>query len=70
MTESFFIIKAFKSLKEVMELYVKYFKSPNQVMEYFLGIEKFKTVMASFFRIKNFKSHKAVVEFSLRAVRK
>ena len=49
-----------------MELFlnVKNFKSPKRVMESFIGIKKFKTVMASFFRIKIFESRKAVVEFS------
>ena len=35
------------------------------MMEYFFGIKNFKTVIVSFFRIKNFKSGKAVVEFPL-----
>ena len=67
MKESFFKIKTFKSLKEVMEP--------------FFGIKNFKTVIVSFsvlktvrvvrkqwspfFSIKNFKGRKVVVEFSL-----
>ena len=45
MTASFFKIKTFKSLKEVMEpfLNVKNFKSPKQVMDSFFGIKNFKT---------------------------
>ena len=49
--ESFFKIKIFKSLKEVMES--------------FLNGKNFKTAMVSFFSIKNFKSRKAVMEFFL-----
>ena len=45
-------------------LNVKNFKSPKQVIESFFGIINFKTVMASFFRIKIIKSRKAAVEFS------
>ena len=66
-TESFFKIKTFKTLKEVMKpfLNVKNFKSPKKVMESFFVIKNFKAVMVSLFSIKNFKSRKAVVVFSL-----
>ena len=45
--ESFFKIKTFQSLKEVMKIFLN---------------ENFKTVLASFLRIKNFKSRNAVAE--------
>ena len=48
--ESFFKIKTFKILKEVMECFFNGNKSP-------------KKMMVSFFSIKNFKNRKAVVEF-------
>ena len=48
MKDSFFKIKTFKSLKEVME--------SSCIMN------NFQTVMVSLFSIKNFKSHKKVKE--------
>ena len=57
MTKSLFKIKTFKSLKEVMELFlnVKNFKSPKQVMKSFFGIKNFNTVMVSFSELKTLK---------------
>ena len=54
MTKPLFKIKTFKSLKEVMELFlnVKNFKNPKQVMESFFDIKNFNTVMASFSELK------------------
>ena len=52
--ESFFNIKTFKSLKDVM---VSFFSIGN--------LKNHKKVMGSFFGIKNFKSRKAEMEFSL-----
>ena len=70
MTESFFKIKIFKTLKEVMEpfLNVRNFKSPKKVMESFFGIKNVKTVMVSFFRIKS-NGVPILVLKALRAVR-
>ena len=48
MKDSFFKIKTFKSLKEVMES--------------FCIMKNFQTVMVSLFSIKNFKNHKKVKE--------
>ena len=65
MAESFFKIKTFKSLKEVMDTFlnVRNFKSPKKVMEPSFGIKNFKTVMLFFFRIQNFnKSRKKATE--------
>ena len=54
MTKSLFKIKTFKSLKEVIELFlnVKNFMSPKQMMKSFFGIKYFKTVMAPFSELK------------------
>ena len=48
--ESFFKIKTFKSLKEVMESFfnVENFKSPRK--ESFFGIKNFETAMVPFFQ--------------------
>ena len=48
--ESFFKIKTFKSLKEVMESFfnVENFKSPRK--ESFFSIKNFETVMVPFFQ--------------------
>ena len=56
-TKSFFKMKTFKSLTDVMEpfLNVKNFKSPKKVMESFFGIKNFTTVMVSFFRLKTLR---------------
>ena len=56
MTESLFKIKVFKSLKEVMDpfLNVKNLESPKKVMESFFSTKNSKTMMVSFFRIKDF----------------
>ena len=50
-------IKTFKSLKEVMEVFlnVKNFKSPEQVMKSFFGVKNFNTVMASFLELKTLR---------------
>ena len=53
MKNSFFKIKTFKNLKEVIEpiLSVRNIKSSKKVMESFFGIKNLKTVRVSFFRI-------------------
>ena len=58
MTESFFKIKTFKSLKEVMEpfLNVKNFTSLKKVIESFFGIKNFNTVMVSFSGLKTLRA--------------
>ena len=61
--ESFFKIKTFKNLKEVMESFFNGKNCPKKVMEPFFGIKNFKAAMVSLFSIKNFKSHKKVMEF-------
>ena len=78
LTKSLFIFKTFKSLKEVMELFlnVKNFnKSPKQVMKSFFGIKNFNTVMASFSELKTLRVvskwwSSLLVLKALRAVRK
>ena len=42
---------------------IKNFKSHKKVIEYFFGIENFKTVTVSFSNIENFKNRKKVLEF-------
>ena len=66
MTEPFFKIKTFKTLKEVMKPFLnvkKTFKSPKKVMESFFIIKNFKAVMVSLFKIRS--RNKATESFFL-----